>query len=44
MEFHIHGSRIMNWYDLAKNTKEVNYEKLVCDVYVYMCAKSVLID
>jgi len=35
-KFHIPSSRKMNWYGLAGNTKEVNYEKLYM-MYVYVC-------
>ena len=37
-EFHIPSSRKMNWYGLAGNTKEVNYEKLyMMYVYIFVC-------
>ena len=44
MKFHIHGLRIMGWYGFTGNMKEVDYEELVCDMYMYMHVKSFLID
>jgi len=36
MEFHTHGLR-MGWYGFTRNMKEVDYEELVCDIYIYIC-------
>jgi len=36
MEFHIHGLRIMGWYGFIGNMKQVDYEELVCDIYIYI--------
>jgi len=29
--------RIMGWYGFTRNMKEVDYEGLVCDMYICIC-------